>query len=167
MDLGSSFSRVGYALQHIPNQSPEGEDRYLSKAPMILAYPTSLCMRHTKGTGNYPKKTSWLQLGKYGFGEQIMHLSEYCNRKGFKKNIGLYRHGSSTASMLMVELLHVLKIAYHHGHGRLWKSCRNITQNTEYDAFGFCHYCTLKQIEAPWIQAHLCVINVHICHRVH
>ena len=56
----------------------------------------------------------------------VHEFIEICNRKGFKKIIGLYRYGSFTASMLMVELLHVLKIA----PGRLWKSCRNITQNT-------------------------------------
>ena len=50
---------------------------------------------------------------------------EICNRKGFKESIGLYRYGSSTASMLMVGLLHVLKIA----PDQLGKVWRNIRQN--------------------------------------
>ena len=69
--------------------------------------------------------------------------------------MGLPQH-----SMLMVELLHVLKIA----PGRLWKSLEKC--KTEYDAFDFCHYCTLKSNHIGLIPP-LCVMNVHICPRVH
>ena len=72
-------------VQHIPNQSPEGEDRYQSKALIILAYPTSLCMPPTKGTGNYPKKTNWFPVGQCGFGKQIMSLSKSVIGKDSKK----------------------------------------------------------------------------------
>jgi hypothetical protein len=42
-------------------------------------------MSHTKGTGNYPKKTNWLQLDQCGFGEQIMRLSKSVIGKDSKK----------------------------------------------------------------------------------
>ena len=76
-------------MQHIQNKSPEGKDGYQSKAPIILGYPItniSLCISHTKGTGNYPTNPNWLQVDQWGFGEQIMHSSKSVIGKGLKKH---------------------------------------------------------------------------------
>ena len=42
LDPRSPFSKVGYTMQHIPHQSPEGKDKYHSKVLIILTYPISL-----------------------------------------------------------------------------------------------------------------------------
>ena len=83
------------------------------------------------------KKPKLTSVGPMWFWRTDHAFIEICNRKEFKKSIGPYRYGSSTASMLMVELLHVLKIAPGR-RGKLQK------YNTEYEAFDFCHYCNLK-----------------------
>ena len=127
LDLGSPFSTLGYTRAAHSKPITSGEDRYQSKALIILAYPTSLCMPHTKGTGNYPKKNKLASGGPMWFLQTDHAFIEICNRKGFKKSIGRYRNGSFTASTMMVELLHVLNIA----PGRLWKSY---------------HYCTMHLI---------------------
>ena len=85
---------------------------------------------------------------------------EICNRKGLKK-----KHRA-----LQVRVFHII-----HANGGAaarpencaWSTSEKLQKyNSEYDVFDFCHYCTL-QIEAHWIQAPLCVMNVHICPRVH
>ena len=65
-----------------------------------------------------------------------MHSSKSVAGKEWK-SIRFYRSWYSTASMLMVDLLHVLKFAA----GRLLKSCKNTTQNEVYLIIG---------IIAPW-----------------
>jgi hypothetical protein len=42
LDIGSPSSGTGVSAQHIPNQFPQGEVIFHSKALIILAYPTSV-----------------------------------------------------------------------------------------------------------------------------
>ena len=63
----------------------------VSQIYRTLAYPTSLCMPHTKGTGNYPTNPNWLHVDQCGFGGQFMHIPKSVIGKDSKKSIGLYR----------------------------------------------------------------------------